>query len=92
MLECEVCRYLPAQVIPRPLSGKRKGFMTVSKRSAVHEHHLLVALFPTQREAKKAVERLIDRDFPMDMLSVLGKWNPQEMIRWASTTRALGTG
>ena len=47
--------------------------MTVSKRSAVHERHLLVALFPTQREAKKAVERLIDRDFPMDMLSVLGK-------------------
>ena len=66
--------------------------MTVSKRSAVHKRHLVVAVFPIQSEAQKAVERLIDRDFPMDMLSVLGKWNPQEMIRWASTTRALGTG
>jgi len=47
--------------------------MTANKPSDVHKRHLVVAVFPTQLEAEKAVERLVDKDFPMDMLSILGK-------------------
>ena len=34
---------------------------------------LLVALFDRQPEAERSVRLLVERDFPMDMLSVLGK-------------------
>lgn len=34
---------------------------------------LLVALFDRQPEAERSVQLLVERDFPMDMLSVLGK-------------------
>ena len=34
---------------------------------------LLVALFDRQQEAERLVQLLVERDFPMDMLSVLGK-------------------
>ncbi len=35
--------------------------------------HALVALFRNEAAVERAVHRLIDRDFPMDMLSLLGK-------------------
>ena len=33
--------------------------MTDNKRSDAHRRHLVVAVFPTQPEAEKAVERLL---------------------------------
>lgn len=36
---------------------------------------LLIALFDKEASAEKAVGLLVERDFPMDMLSVLGKGN-----------------
>ena len=36
---------------------------------------LLIALFDQESSAEKAVGTLVERDFPMDMLSVLGKGN-----------------
>jgi hypothetical protein len=53
-----------------------------SKEKIMNEHphaardsgeRLLVALFDRQPEAERSVQMLIERDFPMDMLSVLGK-------------------
>mgnify|MGYP001823802115 FL=1 len=42
---------------------------------AVHDsgERLLVALFDRQQEAERSVRLLVERDYPMDMLSVLGK-------------------
>lgn len=36
-------------------------------------HQLIVAVYDTHQAARRAVERLIDKDFPMDWISVLGK-------------------
>lgn len=36
-------------------------------------HRLLVAVYDDQPGARRVVERLIDKDFPMDWISVLGK-------------------
>lgn len=36
-------------------------------------HQLLVAVYDDHRAARRAVERLVDKDFPMDWISVLGK-------------------
>ncbi len=47
--------------------------ITDNKPRDAHRRHLMVAVFPTRSAAENAVERLIDRDFPMDMLSILGK-------------------
>jgi hypothetical protein len=38
-----------------------------------HRHQLLVAVYDGHQAARRAVERLIDKDFPMDTISVLGK-------------------
>jgi len=42
---------------------------------AAHDsgERLLVALFDRQQEAERSVRLLVERDYPMDMLSVLGK-------------------
>ena len=36
-------------------------------------HHVLVAQYDNQQAARRAVERLVGKDYPMDMISVLGK-------------------
>jgi hypothetical protein len=37
------------------------------------QHQLIVAVYDNHQAAKRAVERLIDKDFPMDWISALGK-------------------
>lgn len=36
-------------------------------------HRIILALFADEDKAERAVRKLIDRDFPMDMISLLGK-------------------
>jgi hypothetical protein len=57
-------------------------FQRYSLEVCMNEHHssarnsterLLVALYDSQDQAEQAVRLLVDRDFPMDMLSFLGK-------------------
>lgn len=37
------------------------------------ERRILVAVFPNRTKAQSAVERLIEKDFPMDSISILGR-------------------
>jgi len=50
--------------------GKRVPPMTESSAST---HRVILALFPDESRAERAVHELIERNFPMDMISLLGK-------------------
>lgn len=41
-----------------------------------HRQRVLVAVYDQEAEAQKAIERLRDHGFPMDMLSILGRVHP----------------
>jgi len=47
--------------------------MTTEPPSKPARHQLIVAVYDTHQGAKRVVERLIDKDYPMDWISVLGK-------------------
>ena len=47
--------------------------MTTEPTSKPARHQLIVAVYDTHQGAKRVVERLIDKDYPMDWISVLGK-------------------
>jgi len=45
----------------------------MSKTDSDSHHHLLVAVYDDHQAARRAVERLIDRDYPMDAISIMGR-------------------
>ena len=64
------------QVIsPTGRRGRRN--MSATERPSWRERNrVLVAVYPDEEKAKAVVKRLIDKDYQMDLISVLGRIHP----------------
>jgi hypothetical protein len=51
----------------------KESRMNHSATAVEYKEKILIAVYPTEAKAQRAIERILGKDFPMDRLSVLGR-------------------